>query len=262
MPEGHTVHRMAQDHTKWIGGQRLSVTSPQGRFEQEAILLTGKVLKSVEAHGKHLYYTFGAKHTLHVHLGLYGKFRLHKSPPPEPRGAVRVRFVGSEHALDLNGPNQCKILDKQGVIESQARLGQDPLRADADPERVWTRILKSKQPIGTLLLDQSIIAGIGNIYRAEILFLNRIHPSRPSKSLMRDEFDELWQTSIRLLEIGLKYNRIITVPRESTDKPLSRLNAQERLCVYKKDFCFQCAAPIESWSLGNRQMYACATCQK
>jgi endonuclease VIII len=262
MPEGHTVHRMAQDHFKWLGHNRLTVTSPQGRFEQESSLLSGRVLQSVEARGKHLYYAFGANRTLHVHLGLYGKYRLHESPASEPRGAVRVRFIGKENTLDLHGPNQCELLDKKGVIASQAKVGQDPLRADADPGCVLEKMLKSKRPIGTLLLDQSLIAGIGNIYRAEILFLNSIHPTRLGNSLARDEIESIWSTSVELLRIGVKYNRIITIPRKLAEKPLSRLNAQERLCVYKKDFCFECGSAIESWSLGNRQIYACNTCQR
>jgi endonuclease VIII len=258
MPEGHTVHRMAQDHFRWLGKKKLMITSPQGRFEDESLLINGKVLKSVEAHGKHLYYSFGVDRTLHIHLGLYGKYRLHKSPASEPRGAVRVRFVGEEHT---HGPNQCELLDKRGLIESRVKLGQDPLRDDADPDRVRDRILNSKRPIGTLLLDQSLIAGIGNIYRAEILFLNRIHPNRLGNSLAANEFESIWSTAVELLRIGVKYDRIITVPRENTDKPLSRLNAKERLCVYKKDLCFECGTAIETWSLGNRQIYACNRCQ-
>jgi len=261
MPEGHTVHRLARDHSQSLAGHRLKVSSPQGRFETESLLLTNKTLKSVEAHGKHLYYTFSKDHILHVHLGLYGKFRLHKAPPPEPRGAVRVRFVSKTYALDLNGPNQCEILSTEQVVNSKAKLGEDPLRSDADPERVWARILKSKKPIGQLLLDQSIIAGIGNIYRAEILFLMRIHPSRPSCSLKRSTFDELWQKSVRLLELGVKYNRIITVGRDETDKPLSRLSSDERLWIYKKDHCPRCKEKTQSWLLGNRQMFACSVCQ-
>ncbi len=221
MSEGHTVHRFAIDHNKWLAGQRLKVSSPQGRFEAGAKLLFGKSLKTVEAHGKHLYYSFSSKLVLHVHLGLYGKFRLHQSPPPEPRGAVRIRFVGKTHTLDLNGPNQCEILSSKQVCDSRSKLGEDPLRSDADPERVWIRIQKSKKPIGQLLLDQSIVAGIGNIYRAEIFFLLKIHPSRPSSSLTRIEFDDLWKTSLRLLAVGVKYNRIITVDRDETDNPLS-----------------------------------------
>ncbi len=261
MPEGHTVHRLAIDHTKWLTGERLKVSSPQGRFEAGSKLLSGKNLRTVEAHGKHLYYYFSSELVLHVHLGLYGKFRLHQSPPPEPRGAVRVRFVGKTHTLDLNGPNQCEILGSKQVRDSKSKLGEDPLRSDADPERVWTRMQKSKKPIGQLLLDQSIVAGIGNIYRAEILFLLKIHPLRPSCSLARDEFDDLWKTTLRLLAVGVKYNRIITVDRDGTDKPLSRLNSDERLMIYKKERCPRCQSRTEAWSLGNRQMFACSVCQ-
>jgi len=261
MPEGHTVHRLAMDHTKWLAGKRLRVSSPQGRFEVGAQLLSGKSLKTVEAHGKHLYYTFSSELVLHVHLGLYGKFRLYASPPPEPRGAVRIRFVGKTHTLDLNGPNQCEILSSKQVRDSRSKLGEDPLRSDADPERVWARMQKSKKPVGQLLLDQSVVAGIGNIYRAEILFLLRIHPSRPSCSLNRNEFDDLWKTSLRLLAVGVKYNRILTVDGDETDKPLSQLSSDERLLIYKKERCPRCQSTTETWLLGNRQMFACSVCQ-
>jgi endonuclease-8 len=261
MPEGHVIHRLALDHTKWLAGERLKVTSPQGRFEDGSQLLSGRHLKSVEAHGKHLFYRFSTQLILHIHLGLYGKFRLHQSPPPEPRGAVRVRFVGKARTLDLNGPNQCEILNAKQVGDSRSKLGEDPLRSDADPERVWSRIQKSKQPIGQLLLDQSIIAGIGNIYRAEILFLQKIHPSRPSCSLTRNEFDDLWKTSLRLLAVGVKYNRIISVDRDETEKSLCRLRSEERLLIYKKDRCPLCTSKTERWLLGNRQMFACSICQ-
>ncbi|MCY2976229.1 MAG: Fpg/Nei family DNA glycosylase [Planctomycetota bacterium] len=262
MPEGHTVHRLARDQSKWFSGQRLKVSSPQGRFAEGSELLDGRTLKSVEAHGKHLYYFFSGVHVLHVHLGLYGKFRLHASPPPEPRGAVRVRFIGKTNTLDLNGPNQCVVLNAQQIADSRKKIGEDPLRTDANPERAWARIQKSKKPIGQLLLDQSIIAGIGNIYRAEILFLMSVHPTRPSCSFTHEEFDELWKTSVRLLEVGVKYNRIITKSRDESDKPLSKLTSEERLWIYKKEFSPICASATQKWLLGNRQMYACAVCQR
>jgi endonuclease VIII len=261
MPEGHTIHRIARDQMQRLARQRVKVTSPQGRFETESNQLSGKTLKSVEAHGKHLYYFFAGNQVLHVHLGLYGKFRSFEAPPPEPRGAVRVRVVGKEHAFDLVGPNQCEIFTSQQLLESKARLGDDPLRSDANPDRVWARLQKSKKPIGALLLDQSIIAGIGNIYRAEILFLLGIHPNRASCSLDRTTFDHLWRTSVELLEVGVKYNRIITVRRSDAEKPLSRLNPEERLWVYKKPHCARCDGPVESWLLANRPIYACSQCQ-
>jgi len=269
MPEGHTVHRIARDHEKAFAGQKMIVTSPQGRFESEADLLTGRKLKSVSAHGKHLFYHWTPKrggsdaaNMVHVHLGLYGKFRLHKNPAPEPRGAVRVRMIGKEKAFDLNGPTRCELLSKANHQKLLNRLGQDPLQLESDPEIVWNRISKSRAALGTLLLNQSVIAGLGNIYRAEILFLMGIHPEQPGTSLDRDDFDKLWKFCVDLLKIGVRYNRIITVDFSVTQKTPSRLNRDERLLVYKKSRCTRCNTKIRKWTLGSRTMYACEKCQK
>ncbi|MEL7497389.1 MAG: DNA-formamidopyrimidine glycosylase family protein [Planctomycetota bacterium] len=266
MPEGHTIHRIARDHNRWFAGNRVLIASPQGRFESEANRLSGKTLQRVDAHGKHLFYRLGPKQTskqqlVHIHLGLYGKFRVHKNPPPEPRGAVRIRLIGNDRTFDLNGPNCCEILSKPGYEKLQERLGEDPLRSDADPERVWNKFQKSRSAIGTMLLNQSVIAGIGNVYRAELLFLLGMHPERQTKSLSKSEFDELWQLTVDLLNVGVKYNRIITVDRKSANKPLSRLKSKERLMCYKKPTCVRCDAAIRKWTLGARTMYACETCQ-
>ena len=175
---------------------------------------------------------------------------------------MRVRLIGDDHAIDLNGPTRCEILDKTQLQTLKNRLGQDPLRADADPNIAWQRIEKTKKALGSVLLDQSIIAGIGNIYRAEILFLLGIDPERPSRELKRSQFDELWQLTSDLLKIGLKYNRIITVPADQVSKPPSRLKRDERVLVYKKTKCGRCGTQIRKFDLGARTMYACRKCQK
>ena len=267
MPEGHTIHRLAIDHTKQFAGQKLIVTSPQGRFAKEAKKLSGKKLLVAEAHGKHLFYRFGGRRVadrllVHIHLGLYGKFRLHKNPAPEPRGAVRVRMIGTRKSFDLNGPNCCELLSKTNHEKLLARLGQDPLREDADRETVRERFSRSRSAIGSLLLNQSVIAGVGNVFRADILFLLGIHPERKANDLSPEEFDELWDLTVRLLQVGVKYNRIITVDRGMIDKPPSRLNSTERLVCYKKTRCVKCGSRIRKWELGARTMYACERCQK
>ncbi|MEM8733139.1 MAG: DNA-formamidopyrimidine glycosylase family protein [Planctomycetota bacterium] len=260
MPEGHTIHRIARDHQKWFAGQPLAVMSPQGRFEEQAEILSGCKLTRVEAFGKHLIYQFG-RQRMHVHLGLYGKFRIHKNPPPEPRGAVRVRMIGQERSFDLNGPNTCELLSKSELDALTARIGPDPLRSDADPELAWNRIRTSRTAIGALLLNQSVIAGLGNIYRAEILHILAIHPDRPGKEVSRDEFDSIWDLSVRLLQIGVKYNRIITTAFNGSTSGLSRLKSQERLLIYKKPECPRCHADVYYWDVGNRRVYACDACQ-
>lgn len=260
MPEGHTIHRLAQDHNKWFAGQKLTASSPQGRFSEGAKKLSGKVLGKVHAHGKHLFYDWG-KSTLHIHLGLYGKFRIHKLPPPEPRGAVRIRVVSEERAFDLNGPTACELLTKTEIAALLDRLGEDPLRDDADPDVAWTKISRSRSAIGGLLLNQAVIAGIGNVYRAEILFLLGMHPATKGNTLTRGEFDEIWKLTTDLLKIGKRYNKIIVANPDEVGKPRSKMNRTERLLIYKKKFCGKCETQVDILNIAARKIYACPVCQ-
>lgn len=157
MPEGHTIHRAAGEHRRLLAGQVLAVSSPQGRFAEGAALLDGLPCQDVEAYGKHLLYRFDGDLALHIHLGLFGRIRKAKRPEPPPRGAVRVRLVGATHAVDINGPNVCEILDPPGAAALAERIGPDVLRPDADPERAFARISKSRAPIGRLIMDQAVM---------------------------------------------------------------------------------------------------------
>ena len=261
MPEGHTIHRIARDHCRDFVGQLLEVSSPQGRFAAGAKKLNGRTLETVEAYGKHLCYRWSTGKLLHIHLGLYGKFRLQKVPVPEPRGQVRLRVVGQQKGFDLNGPNVCELISQRAWSAIRQRLGADPLREDAQPEEAWRRISASRAAIGTLLLNQSVIAGVGNVYRCEVLYLLGIHPDTPGKMLSREQFDALWSELVSLLKIGVRYNRIIIAQPAEIGKPRSRMIRNERLLVYKRPFCGRCDSEIESWTLGARTIFACPTCQ-
>ena len=261
MPEGHTIHRLARDHTRDFAGQTLKVSSPQGRFADGARRLSGKTLERVDAHGKHLCYLFGVRTYLHIHLGLYGKFRSLDLPAPEPVGTVRLRVIGTANAFDLSGPNCCELISKTDWTKIRDRLGPDPLREDADPQQAWDRIRRSRSAIGTLLMNQAIISGVGNVYRSEVLFVLRIHPERPGNELQRDEFDILWTTLAKLLQIGVKYDRIIVADPKEIGKSRARMSRAERLLVYKHEICSRCDGPIDRWALGGRTAYACRRCQ-
>ena len=266
MPEGHTIHRLARDQTVTLAKQVLRVTSPQGRFTAGAKDLDGRRLASIDAAGKHLFYHFGAKGksrpaVLHVHLGLFGKYRTYDNPPPPPRGAVRVRFEGKQHTVDLNGPNQCEIISPTEAADIVDGLGPDPLRADADPTRAWDRIHTSKQPIGLLLMDQSVIAGIGNIYRSEILHLLAIHPRTPGTQITRKQFNAMWKLAVKLLNLGVKHNRIITIDEKSLPKDVSKASRGKLYRIFKKPSCPACGGEIERFTLASRKVFACPACQ-
>lgn len=260
MPEGHVIHRLAADQSRLLVGDRLIVESPQGRFENEARRLTGTRLESIEAHGKHLFYHFESNRIVHVHLGLYGKYRHFENPPAPPRGAVRLRVIGNRNGFDLNGPNRCRLITPGEQRQLRQRLGEDPLRPDADFAKVWEKIGNSRSPIGTVLLNQSIIAGIGNIYRSEILFLHGINPQTPANELDVDQFRSMWETTRDLMALGRDLRQIVT-RRPTGQAGRQKLPAKERFNIYKRPSCPDCGAAIYYWSLANRTVYACEVCQ-
>ena len=257
MPEGHTIHRAARDHKKILAGQKLNVSSPQGRFTDGAARLTGQRCLAVDAFGKHLLYYFDHGEALHVHLGLFGRIRKQKLPLDEPRGAVRVRLVSGSHSVDINGPTICRVLDPQEVQTLIARIGPDVLRADAEPDLAFEKIAKSKAPIGRLIMDQSVMAGIGNIYRSEILWRQAIHPETPGNAINRQTFDRIWADAKVLLEIGVKRNAIITIDGASP----SRKRYREQVNIFAKENCPTCKGAIRQFEISGRRTFACATCQ-
>ena len=257
MPEGHTIHREARDQSPMLVGQVLSLSSPQGRFAEGAALLDGQTCTGVEALGKHLLYRFDSPMVLHMHLGLYGKFRKQKRPEAEPKGAVRLRMISATHCLDVNGPNTCEILEPPGVEALFARIGPDVLRDDADPDRAFARISKSRTAVGQLIMDQAVMAGVGNIYRTEILWRLGIRPERPGNSISRPEFDAIWADAKRLLKIGVKHNAIITVDGA---KP-SKARYRERVNIFNKEDCPTCEAKVRAFQIAGRRAFACDSCQ-
>ena len=263
MPEGHKLHRLARDQSKPLVGRRVEVCSPQGRFADEAEQLDGHRIERIEANGKHLFYHFDGnlpRPIWHVHLGLYGKYRTF-GEEPERRGQIRVALTTPGYGFHLVGPNQCELLDADGLAAIETRLGPDPLRADADPERFYSRVRKSRAPIGTLLLDQTVIAGVGNIYRADVLHREGIAPQTRGCDLPEDAPERLWDRLTDYLRLGVKYNRIITADKETVGKPYGRMKADERLLIYKKETCPACGHPAEQTLLANRRIDWCPNCQ-
>jgi endonuclease VIII len=257
MPEGHTIHRAALDQRPMLQGQTLSVASPQGRFAEGAAQIEGAICLAVEAYGKHLLYDFDNALTLHVHLGLFGKFKSHKRPAKEPVGAVRVRMESTTHVVDINGPNTCELLTPEERATLLARIGPDVLRADADKARAFARISKSKSSLGQLLMDQAVISGIGNIYRSEILWRCKLHPHQPGKSIDASTFDMIWDDAVALLAIGVKNNAIITV--DGVAKSKSRYG--ERVNIFNKPHCPRCHSEITRADIATRRAFWCETCQ-
>lgn len=263
MPEGHTLHRLARLHGRRFGGAPVAVSSPQGRFTSGAALVDGLVLEKAEAWGKHLLHHYESDLIVHIHLGLYGKFTEHAVPLADPVGAVRMRMVGDEYGTDLRGPTACEIYTEQQVDDLKARLGPDPIRKDADPDKAWARISKSRTAIGGLLMDQKVLAGVGNVYRAEILFRHEINPMRPGKDVDRSEWDALWIDLVDLMKIGVRRGKIITIRPEDDHGEAGYGPKRPRTYVYRRAGrpCRNCGTEILHSVMQGRNLFWCPVCQ-
>jgi endonuclease-8 len=243
MPEGDSLHRAAA-RLQPLVGERIAAESPnpRGLATGVARVVDGRVLEGVEAIGKHLLLRFEGGVVLRSHLRMNGRWRL------EPRGAVRrglpwlVLRGGGWEATQWNGP--VLTLEQRPV----RRLGPDLLSKDTDIAEV-VRKLRSAAPtllVGEALVDQRLVAGIGNMWLAESLWQARVSPWRR----MRDVSDEELAAVLRWAQLGMRAS-------VAGDRP--------RRFVYRRAGrpCSRCGTPVESRGLGdaNRTAYWCPRCQ-
>ena len=266
MPEGHTLHRLALDLGAEFAGTRPLVSSPQGRMAAAAELLDGTELVETSAHGKHLFLDLAAGRVVHIHLGLIGKFQI--APLGPPVGQVRLRLANDQVAADLRGPQLCALRTPAEVSAQLARLGPDPLRADADPDQAWRKIRRSRRSIAALLLDQSILAGVGNVYRAEVLFRNRLNPMTPGNELRPASWQVIWADLVELMPLGVRDNRIDTVRPEHTPEAMGRPPRVDdhggEVYVYRRHDlpCWVCGSRVRTAVLEGRNLFWCGRCQR
>ena len=325
MPEGHVIHRLAEELDHAFAGRTVTVSSPQGRFAASATLLDGATLRTAEAYGKHLLIDFSptpvpdpglypvaerfpvtelsglpglhpgpeqfsfpslpeelasapsdheglpALHPgpfVHIHLGLIGKLRWVKPGPVTGPDTLRLRIENDHHAAELRGPQACALIGPAEVAALVAGLGPDPLRADADPERAWLRVHRSERSIASLLMDQRVAAGVGNIYRAEVLFRQRIHPETTGRSLSRRTWNRIWADLVALMPLGVRHGRIDTVRPEDSPELTGRDPRVDRhggeVYVYRRagQPCLVCGREVSVRVFEARNLYWCARCQR
>lgn len=256
MPEGHTLHRLARDMQE-LAGQSLSAQSPQGKFATSAALVDGQRCDQVDAHGKHLLIDFASGSTVHVHLGMRGKFLRFSPVTGSALKQVRLRLLTETVAWDLIAPSACDLFDPESRSALVAKLGPDPLRADANEDLAIANLAGYKGPIGGALMDQAIISGVGNVFRAEALHQCQIHPLRPADDLAELELRELWTTLQMMMKRAVDDGRIITV---ASSGPAAPPEAESRR-VYKRSHCHDCGTPIETFDIDGRVAYVCPRCQ-
>jgi endonuclease-8 len=292
MPEGNEIHRWAERHEAAFGGRAVRVDGPQGRFTDSAVI-DGRKLQRVMAVGKHLGYDFGKDRILHVHLGLQGDFTEGSGPLPAVRGALRLRMWnaaavkkaagadaskphrwyseddGSDNLapekvawVELRGPMDCSIYSQEMWETLLKRLGPDPLNGDG-AERFVEKVGKSKKAIGELLMDQSVAAGVGNIFRAELLYRAKQSPFVAGREVEESTLRSIWREAGVLMKAAMVDRRIVTTKPKDRPHEKGQALKEEAHYVYRRQGkpCFVCGTKILTEVMAGRNLFWCPVCQ-
>ena len=268
MPEGQVSHRNALRFDAALTGHEIvRVETPAPRLSDRGIAerLTGDRVTGAEAVGKHHLLRFASGRVLHSHLMMSGVWRLMPSSQAPSRGGLHLALWTERHVAALHRCPTVRLLEPGAPLPRTVRAtGPDLLDADLDPGAVAAAALMRLEPtrqIGEALMDQRVVAGIGNVYKSETCFLTGIDPWRAVGTLTPEEAAALGATAARVLGEGVRDRGRIRTYRPPGAPPWSR----EHTWVYNRAGrpCRRCGARISSRGQGdaNRTTYWCPGCQ-
>lgn len=266
MPEGDTIHKIAARLAPVLVGKQLERVTTQGL--ERAI--AGRTVASVAAHGKHLVIELDDGAYARVHLGMYGRWRFHDRAAGESAlaklspGRVSLALVTADAVYLWIGARTVEIAQRRAPMRGQAiaSLGPDVLADDFDSRQAASRArLHDTRTIADGLLDQRIAAGIGNVYKSEVLFLRGIDPRTRIAALTDDDLDACFATARELMLENLGAG-----PRSTRDRLAGDAPGDDRYFVYSRSGkpCRRCGAQIECYALGDptvRWTWSCPQCQ-
>ena len=186
--------------------------------------------------------------------------------PPPVVGQVRLRLLTDEVCADLRGPTACQLQTPDEVAATIAKLGPDPLVDDPDEaeQRFVSVVRRKPTAIGLLLMDQSVVSGIGNVYRAEMLFRARQNPHTPGRDVPEDVVRGLWQDWVRLLSVGVETGQMMTMDDLSPEQWRAAMASRDdRHWVYHRAGlpCRVCGTAVVVEEAAGRKLYWCPRCQ-
>ncbi len=241
---------------------RMGQTNQRGTFfADEAVL---------DAAGENSLASIGAPRRARVHVRMSeqttGLPNGELEWPPPVVGQVRLRLMTQVTCADLRGPTRCELQTPDEMLATLAKLGPDPLVDDpAEGEERFVSVVRRKPTsIALLLMDQSVVGGIGNVYRAELLFRARLNPHTPGRDVPEEVVRGLWRDWVRMLRIGVETGQMMTMDDLSPEEWRKAMASRDdRHWVYRRAGlpCRVCGTAIVMEELGGRKLYWCPRCQ-
>jgi len=272
MPEGDTIFRTARTLARALTDQRVegfeSAFAPLSVAAENAGLV-GRVVTEVGAHGKHLLMHFGPELCLRTHMRMSGSWHLYRSGDAwqRPRSQLRILLQAGGFEAVAFLVHEAELIGEKQLGAALARLGPDVLAPEFDSAAVAERVLAAgARPMCDVLLDQRVLAGVGNVFKSELLFLARVHPLRPASSVAPAVARELTARAQQLLRVNVSaaHGGGITT-YTGLRRTTGRANPGDRLWVYGRGGqpCRRCGTPIVMQRMGEhaRSTYFCPQCQ-
>jgi endonuclease-8 len=272
MPEGDTIYRAAHALNRALAGQTVtgfeSVYPAVTRVAEDHPIV-GRTIENVSARGKHLLIAFSGDLVLRTHMRMNGSWHLYRPGVRWQRSAREMRVLvatANAVAVGFNVPVAELLTTRQVARHAGLRaLGPDLLGDAFDPGEVVRRLrARPREEVADLLLDQRVVAGIGNVFKSEILFLARIHPFTPISVLQDDDLARIVGIAREQLAANVR-TRAQTLSPSMGRTTTRSLDPNKRLWVYGRGgtACRQCGATIRARKTGldARLTYWCPRCQ-
>jgi formamidopyrimidine-DNA glycosylase len=235
-------------------GDAIAVDAIDMSLAGVAVACHGRVLRSLDALGKHVFYRFDHDVVLHVHFGARGTFR-RSDPATTPRPGTVLRFRGASEVWDLLRPRRCEAVTPAREAALRADVGPDPL-VDASAEDAEPRVRAFAGPIAAALLDQRVVSGVGTDVAAEALHAARVHPLAPARGLDHAHFERLWSELVHRMERAERDERVLEDPARRGGGP------RGPHAVYRRKRCRLCGRPVLRARVRRRTAYYCPSCQR
>ncbi|WP_309128457.1 DNA-formamidopyrimidine glycosylase family protein [Microbacterium sp.] len=250
-----------------------SANGRMGQTNQRGAVLddTDPATPIFDAAGENSLNSIGAPRRTRVHVRMSEQTRGLEDEgdewPPPIVGQVRLRLLTSVTCADLRGPTACALQTPDEMLATVAKLGPDPLVGDPaeGEERFVSAVRRKAVPIALLLMDQAVVSGIGNVYRAEMLYRARLEPHTPGRDVPEDVVRELWRDWVRLLAIGVETGQMMTMDDLSPEAYRAAMaHRDDRHWVYHRAGlpCRVCGTEIALEEIGARKLYWCPFCQR
>jgi endonuclease-8 len=271
MPEGDTIYRTARTLQRALAGKRVvSFESALAKLDiaaQDAELV-GQDVEEVSAHGKHVLMRFSSGVTLRSHMRMTGSWHIYRTGErwQRPHTEMRIALATADYCAVAFLVHEAELMGPKQLAQRVAALGPDVLAEEFDVPEVAARLRQQgERPVCDVLLDQRVLAGIGNVYKSELLFLARVHPRRPAHTLSEREARVLVERAAQLLRVNVQSAQDGIVTSHGMRRTTGRADPSDRLWVYNRAGrpCRECGELVVTERMGQhaRSTYHCPRCQ-